>query len=96
VTGDIAYAQWKVPFELLPGEASPPAEPMPEPVTESIVEPERIPAPPPVAQETSPPSPERPVLSPRPVMVKPIRPPDDPGPSGGEALGGVRQAFADG
>jgi len=96
VTGDIAYAQWKVPFELLPGEASPPAEPMPEPVTESIAEPERIPAPPPVAQETSPPSPERPASPPRPVMVKPIRPPDDPGPSGGEAFGGVRQAFADG
>jgi HemY protein len=96
VTGEITEAEWKVPFDLLPGPAEPPAEPAePEPVARA--EPERIaPPPPPSAEEPTPlPPPAAPAA--RPVMVKPIRPPDDPGPnSNGEAFGLARSVFADG
>ena len=97
VTGEIAEAQWKVPFALLPGEASPPSEPAEaEPVKEAAAEPERIAAPPPAAPEPSAATtPRRPLASPRPAVVTPVRPPDDPGPSGGDGFTGMSPAFAD-
>jgi HemY protein len=97
VTGEIAEAMWKVPYELLPGEAlPPPAEP--EPALPE--EPERVPAiPPPAAEPAAPSAPAAPqpaVQPPRPTMVKPIRPPDDPGPNSGEPFAGTGAAFAGG
>jgi HemY protein len=90
VSGEIVAAEWKVPFDLLPGEALPPAAPE---EAKSEPQPERIAAPPPVAE---PPAPPPQPQVPRPVMVKPARPPDDPGPQNGEPFASPRPALADG
>lgn len=86
VTGEIAFAEWKVPFEQLPRQAAPPAE------SEAFIEAAEIPpAPPPppaVAAPSPVPEPLPPVPSPKPRpssrakprIVEPVRPPDDPGP----------------
>jgi HemY protein len=98
VTGEIAKAEWKVPFALLPGETTPAPEP-PEPaLPQTEPEIERLAAPAASAQppEPSPAPPLSAPASPRPVMVKSIRPPDDPGPSAGETFAGARPALADG
>jgi HemY protein len=110
VTGEVAEAQWKVPYELLPSEAPPSAEP---PQAEPAVpeEPQRIAAASPAAGESAaaqgeiaaspapaspPPAPVAQASPPRPVMVKPLRPPDDPGPNGGEPFPGTGTVFAGG
>ena len=87
VTGEIAFAEWKVPYDMLPearhddvpardddaAAASPPA----------IEQVQAAPPPPP-----PPPEPAKPAIAdatlpppkpPKPVMVEPMRPPDDPG-----------------
>ncbi|MGE3831924.1 MAG: heme biosynthesis protein HemY [Parvibaculaceae bacterium] len=97
VTGEIAFAEWKVPFDMLPAEArrdEPSAAEAAAPPPPAIEQ--APPAPPP------PPEPAKPVIAdaalpppkpPKPVMVEPMRPPDDPGlpeeePRGNPALAG--------
>ena len=89
VTGEIAFAEWKVPFEQLPRQAAPQTEP--EPVVEEAEVP-ATPAPPPALATPAPQAPEPPPPAPAPVpaakprparskprIVEPARPPDDPG-----------------
>jgi HemY protein len=104
VTGEIAEAEWKVPYTLLPGEATPLPEPPPPP--EPATEPEpvaRIEAEPPALVEQPkteaeppppPPPPPPPEPFPRPVMVTPVRPPDDPGPQHGDHFTGTNPTLA--
>jgi HemY protein len=85
ITGEIAFAEWKVPFDMLPAATA--AEGLPEAAeTETAPPPaiEQAPSPP-----APPPEPAKPVIAeaalpppkpPKPVMVEPMRPPDDPGP----------------
>ena len=99
VNGELASCDWRTPLDSLPPpepegrdeelpppvasepSALPPADPPPaKPVAEAI--PAADPAPPP--QPVPPPRPVIVALSPeRPVMVKTMRPPDDPGLAGG-------------
>ena len=89
VTGEIAFAEWKVPLEQLPRQAAPQAEPEPA-VEEAEVPP--APPPPPALATPAPKAPEPPPPAPAPVpaakprpargkprIVEPVRPPDDPG-----------------
>lgn len=79
VTGEIAFAEWKVPYDQLPRQTAPQAAP--EPVEEP-------PAAPPPAVTAAIPEPEPPAPAPAPArpaarkprIVEPVRPPDDPGP----------------
>lgn len=100
-TGEIVFCEWKVPFAgdrvdasfETPPEEKPAlraAEPEPSPPPPPAP---RIAAPPPPPPRTSPPPPQSP---PHPIMVKPLRPPDDPGPLGGEDEGAPRRIPADG
>ena len=78
VTGEIAFAEWKVPFDQLPRQAASPQTP-PEPIEETAA------APPPAVTATVPaPEPPAPAPAPqtarrKPRIVEPVRPPDDPG-----------------
>jgi HemY protein len=100
VTGEIAEAEWKVPYTLLPGEATPLPEPPPPPESEAEPEPVVEPEPPPrieqpkPAAEPPPPPPPAPESFPRPVMVTPVRPPDDPGPQHGDHFTGTNPTLA--
>jgi HemY protein len=86
VTGEIAFADWKAPFESLPRQTPPEAE---APVVEeaTLPAPEAAkPNPPPVEPSSAtapapPPAPPRPASRARakPRIVEPVRPPDDPG-----------------
>ena len=86
ITGEIAFAEWKIPFDMLPAAAP---ESMPEAAgTEAAPVPAIEQAPPPPAPPP-PPEPAKPAIAeaalpppkpPKPVMVEPMRPPDDPGP----------------
>ncbi|WP_119390356.1 heme biosynthesis protein HemY [Taklimakanibacter lacteus] len=84
VTGEIAFAEWKAPFDQLPRQAAQPAEVEPE--TEEAEFPP-APLPPPAAAVPPPvpePSPPPPAPAPKagrgkPRIVQPVRPPDDPG-----------------
>jgi HemY protein len=85
VTGEIAVAEWKVPFESLPRPTATPPQSQPiEPVEEAAPETPTIaaaptpPAPQPQANEPAP-APSRAKAKPRPRIVQPMRPPDDPG-----------------
>jgi HemY protein len=82
ITGEIAFAEWKVPFDMLPTAAR-----VSEPETAEVA----VAAPPAIEPPPPPPPPEPvkptvteaaapPTKPPKPVMVEPMRPPDDPGP----------------
>lgn len=92
-TGEIAFAEWKVPYDQLPRQAAPQAPP--EPVEEAAV-----PAPPPPAITTTVPVPEPPAparqAARKPRIVEPVRPPDDPGPPDDDGEQTSRRASADG
>jgi HemY protein len=84
VTGEIAFAEWKTPFEPLPRQAS--AEPEAPPIVEESASPPPAatptPAPPPVDSASAPRPAARPAgkaARPKPRIVEPARPPDDPG-----------------
>jgi HemY protein len=93
VTGEIAFAEWKVPFESLPRQAVPAPEPPP------TVEETPLPAPP--SEPAAAPAPAAPPPPPvsrsrsRPRIVQPIRPPDDPGLPEDDLDGLGRRASAD-
>ncbi|MGE0239414.1 MAG: heme biosynthesis protein HemY [Parvibaculaceae bacterium] len=85
VTGEIAFAEWKAPFEALPRRAGSDAEPPPEVEETPLPAPEAarpappaepVPAPPPAAVPAPPPAAK---ARPKPRIVEPVRPPDDPG-----------------
>lgn len=84
VTGELAFAEWKAPFETLPRQAAvAPETEASAPVVDEPPEPEppaAIPAP----QATEPAPVPAPTPSPAPTrskprIVEPVRPPDDPG-----------------
>jgi HemY protein len=86
VNGEIAFAEWKTPFEPLPRQAAPEPEPTATVEETSLPPPEAAtPAPPPAepappASPTSVPLPPKAkAVRPKPRIVEPARPPDDPG-----------------
>jgi HemY protein len=93
VTGEIAFAEWKVPYESLPRQAAAAAEPEPPPAVEETplpapaavtpsplpAEPPPEPAPPPAPAPASPPPAATAKPRGKPRIVQPTRPPDDPG-----------------
>jgi HemY protein len=99
VTGEIANAEWRVPFALLPGPSAPQVEaaemPSVKPALEQPngrAEPD---AEPPRIEEPAPSRFAEPAYAPaRPTMVQPIRPPDDPGPALGDEQGPPNPALA--
>ncbi|MGE0007745.1 MAG: heme biosynthesis protein HemY [Parvibaculaceae bacterium] len=78
VTGEIAFAEWKPPFEALPRQAAPEPEPAPV-VEEALPQPEAAKPAAPAVESAPPPSPPAAKIRPRPRIVQPVRPPDDPG-----------------
>ncbi len=80
VTGEIAFAEWKTPFESLPRPAG--TEPAPT-VEETALPPPAAAAPPTAPQEPAPapapPPAKSKAVRPKPRIVEPTRPPDDPG-----------------
>jgi HemY protein len=85
VTGEVANAEWRVPFTLLPGPTAPQVEaaeiPPEKPTSEEPSEAAEARIGLPQAEEPSSLRPAEPAYAPaRPTMVQPIRPPDDPGP----------------
>jgi HemY protein len=79
VTGEIAFAEWKAPFESLPH--APGAEPAPA-VEETSLPPPAAAAPTPPEQPAPaavPPPARAKAARPKPRIVEPTRPPDDPG-----------------
>jgi HemY protein len=85
VTGEIAFAEWKVPFESLPRQAA--ADPEASPAVDEVSLPAPAAAPTPAPAPVEPPPEPAPVSrSPpaarsrsKPRIVQPTRPPDDPG-----------------
>jgi HemY protein len=97
VTGEIAFAEWKVPYDQLPRQGASPQAP-PEPIEEASVIPPMpavtaaIPAPePPPA-----PAPVPKATRSKPRIVEPVRPPDDPGPPEDDPERPDRRVSADG
>jgi HemY protein len=84
VTGEIAFAEWKVPFESLPRQMGPETE-SPPPVEEPPLPAPAAAEPPPSPEEPQPepaPAPAKPPAAKarsKPRIVEPVRPPDDPG-----------------
>jgi len=86
VTGEIAFAEWKVPFEALPRRAAAPEPEEPPAVEETALPAPEAAAPPPGPKPVEPaPPPSAPAARPatkarsKPRIVEPTRPPDDPG-----------------
>ncbi|MGE3872325.1 MAG: heme biosynthesis protein HemY [Parvibaculaceae bacterium] len=90
VTGEIAFAEWKTPFESLPRQGEPESEPPPTVEETSLPAPASAaatPAPPPAEEPAPAPPPAPPPAAPpaaravrsKPRIVEPTRPPDDPG-----------------
>jgi HemY protein len=88
VTGEIAFAEWKAPFEPLPRQASPESEVAPTVEETPLPPPAMATAPAPPPEEPAPAPPPPPTIAPparvravrsKPRIVEPVRPPDDPG-----------------
>jgi HemY protein len=86
VTGEIAFAEWKAPFEPLPRQAAPEPEPRPTVEEASLPPPALSAASAPLSEESAPPPSSPPAqpatpkaARPKPRIVEPLRPPDDPG-----------------
>lgn len=100
VTGEIAFAEWKAPFDQLPRHAA--AQPVPEAVVEEAPAPPEPPAAAatvPVPEPPAPPpkpAPQRAAGRSKPRIVEPVRPPDDPGPLDEDEEQSARRASADG
>jgi HemY protein len=79
VTGEIAFAEWKVPFDQLPRQAASQQTP-PEPIEEAPVTPPTpaVTAAIPVPEQKAPSPAPKPARA-KPRIVEPVRPPDDPG-----------------
>lgn len=79
VTGEIAFAEWKVPYDQLPRQTASP-QTSPEPIEEAPAAspPPAITAAIPVPEQKTP-SPAAPAARRKPRIVEPVRPPDDPG-----------------
>lgn len=110
VTGEIAFAEWKVPYDQLPRQTVPqPPVAQAEPIEEmpALAAPTPVPPPPPpvpAPEALTPPVPPAPP-SPAPAVaqkpakpriVEPIRPPDDPGLPDDDPEQSARRASADG
>lgn len=106
VTGEIGFAEWKVPFDQLPRQTaatpSPPPDAEPIEATPALAAPAPVPpAPPPVAAAAplAPPAaapPVPPAAAQKPRIVEPVRPPDDPGLPEDDPEQSTRRASADG
>lgn len=106
VTGEIAFAEWKVPFDQLPRQTVPqpeaaepalveaaPALAAPEPEPVSAPEPPARPTAPATAAMAAPAAIQKPE---KPRIVEPTRPPDDPGLPDDDPEQSARRASADG
>jgi HemY protein len=105
VTGEIGFAEWKVPFDQLPRQtaATPSQPPEAEPIeaTPALAAPAPVPpVVPPVAAAAPPappvPPPPAPAAVQKPRIVEPVRPPDDPGPPEDDPEQSTRRVSADG